>query len=94
MSTTEFSDHQRFPVTEKRSAQRRRVLKEATIAFGGMGMPCTVRDISESGAALIVTGAIDIPNEFVLAVVSHNLIRKCRLVWRHGSRLGAAFLAE
>ena len=82
------------PVTsiEKREAQRRRVLKEGTIAFSGMGMPCTVRDISESGAALIVHDAIDIPKEFLLAVVSCRLIRSCRLVWRQGRRLGAAFL--
>jgi hypothetical protein len=79
------------PNTEKRRAQRRRVLKDGTIAFGGLGIPCTVRDISDSGAALIVSAESDIPKEFVLAVVSSSLIRKCRMVWRQGSRLGAVF---
>jgi hypothetical protein len=77
--------------TEKRRAQRRRVLKDGTIAFGGLGVPCTVRDISDSGAALVVNAESDIPKEFLLAVVSSSLIRKCRMVWRQGSRLGAVF---
>jgi hypothetical protein len=81
------------PLTiEKRQAQRRRVLKEGTIAFGGLGIPCTVRDISDSGAALVVNNATDVPVEFVLAVVSCSLIRRYRMVWRRGGRLGAAFL--
>jgi hypothetical protein len=80
------------PLTiEKRQAQRRRVLKEGTTAFG-LGIPCTVRDISDSGAALIVNNATDAPVEFVLTVVSCSPVRRYRMVWRRGGRLGAAFL--
>jgi len=39
---------------EHRSTPRRRVLKAATIAFGGGAISCTVRNLSDYGASLDV----------------------------------------
>jgi hypothetical protein len=39
---------------EHRIAPRRRVLKAGSISFGGGAIDCTVRNISETGAALEV----------------------------------------
>jgi len=81
MSIAELiSDHQTALTTEKRSVQRHRVLKAGTIVFGGSGIPGMVRDISDSGAALIVNNDTDVPKEFLLAIVSCSLISKCRMV--------------
>ena len=39
-------------MSEKRSTVRHRVLKSGTIAFGGGGFDCTVRNLSTGGARI------------------------------------------
>ena len=94
MSMTDIVPSSTIPVArvENRRATRRRVLKQATLGVGGPGLDCTVRNISESGAALIVEAEAKLPPEFTLAVVSLNLVSKCRIVWRAEGRLGVAFV--
>ncbi len=46
---------------QKRIAQRHRVLKAGTIEFNGGGIDCTLRNVSETGAALDVTSPVGIP---------------------------------
>lgn len=74
----------------KRSSLRQRVLKAGTIEFGGGAIDCTVRNISESGAALDVTSPLGIPERFTL-VVSDGMHRACRIVWRKEKRIGVKF---
>jgi hypothetical protein len=78
-------------MTNKRNALRQRVLKAGTIAFGGAGIDCTVRNISEGGAALEVASVVGIPNDFSLVIPSDNLNHKCRVVWRKPTRIGVTF---
>lgn len=42
------------PLAERRSETRRRVFKGGVITFNGAGVDCTVRNISNRGAALDV----------------------------------------
>ncbi len=50
---------------EHRIAQRHRVLKGGTIAFNGAaGISCTVRNMSQTGAALEVISPLGIPGKF------------------------------
>jgi PilZ domain len=76
---------------EKRSAPRHKVLKGATIAFGGNGVECTVRNLSSRGAALEVTNSVGLPPSFVLLIEADQFIRRCRPVWRSDKRIGVAF---
>jgi hypothetical protein len=76
---------------EKRSAPRYKVLKGATIAFGGNGVECTVRNLSSSGAALDVVDPIGLPPSFTLVIETDQFIRRCRPVWRSTKRIGVAF---
>ena len=78
-------------MTNKRTAPRQRVLKAGTIAFTGAGIDCTVRNLSEIGAALEVASVVGIPTEFSLVIPSDNVNRKCRVVWRKLNRIGVAF---
>ena len=78
-------------VDEGRKAPRHRVLKAGTISFGGAGISCTIRNLSETGAALDVTSPVGIPNEFVLIVEADSSARQCRIVWRKERRIGVAF---
>ncbi|MDP1868865.1 PilZ domain-containing protein [Bradyrhizobium sp.] len=74
-----------------RAAPRKRVLKAGEIEFGGGVIDCTVRNLSETGAALSVESPVGIPVEFNLIIVSDDLKRRCRVVWRKENRIGITF---
>ncbi len=77
---------------EGRRAPRHRVLKAGTISFGGgAGISCTIRNLSDTGAALEVTSPIGIPHEFVLVIEADSSTRQCRVVWRKEHRIGVTF---
>ena len=76
---------------EHRIAPRHRVLKAGTISCGGGGFDCTVRNLSETGAALEVVTALYIPDRFDLIVPADDFKRPCHVVWRKERRLGVAF---
>jgi hypothetical protein len=78
-------------MTNKRDVPRQRVLKAGTIAFGGAGIECTVRNFSETGAALQVASVVGIPTDFSLVIQSDNFDCKCRVVWRKLNWIGVAF---
>jgi hypothetical protein len=74
-----------------RIAPRRRVLKTGSIQFGGGAIDCTVRNVSETGAALEVVTPLFIPDRFTLFVPSDQFKRPCHIVWRKEKRIGIAF---
>ena len=76
---------------ERRRAQRHRVLKGATVAFDGIGIDCTVRNLSETGAALDFAGPVSVPSSFVLTILSDHMVRRCHPVWSNDRRIGVAF---
>jgi hypothetical protein len=75
-----------------RIAPRHRVLKAGTIEFGGGGIDCTVRNVSDTGAALEVTSPVGIPERFTLVVPQDNIAKPCRVMWRKEKRIGVAFV--
>jgi hypothetical protein len=72
-------------------APRRRVLKAGSIEFGGGAFDCSVRNLSETGAALEVVTPLFIPDRFTLSVQSDQLKRPCHVIWRKEKRVGIAF---
>lgn len=74
---------------DNRIAARHRVLKGAKIEFGGSAIDCTIRNLSDTGAALDVTSPVGIPTEFTL--VAEGIHRPCRVVWRKEKRIGITF---
>ncbi len=77
---------------EKRAAQRYRVFKGGTITFEGSGIACTVRNMSESGAAIDLENPVTLPQSFTLSISRDNIVRNCRTVWRNEQRIGLAFV--
>jgi hypothetical protein len=78
-------------MVETRIAPRFRVEKPAKIEHGGDKIPCTIRDISTTGAALEVSDLIGIPMKFTLIVLEDRLELPCHVVWRRDFRIGVAF---
>ena len=77
---------------EKRAAQRYRVFKGGMITFEGSGVACTVRNMSESGAAIDLENPGLLPHAFTLSISRDNFVRNCRAVWRNDKRVGLAFV--
>ena len=77
---------------EKRTAQRHRVFKGGTITFENRGISCTVRNMSEGGAAIDLDAPVTLPQSFTLSIARDNLVRNCRAIWRNERRIGIAFV--
>jgi hypothetical protein len=79
---------------EQRSEPRHRVLKSGRITVGkGPKIDCTVRDISEHGARLIVpSSTFGIPANFLLAI-GEAAPRMCRVVRRTMTEIGVEFVS-
>ena len=81
-------------VDEHRTAPRRRLLKAGKISFGGgAAFDCTVRNLSETGAALEVISPVGIPERFTLVIDADHRPFPCRVVWRKETRIGVHFEA-
>ena len=77
---------------ERRDKSRHRVLKAGTIEFGGGGaIDCTIRNLSDTGAALDVTSPVGIPDHFKLLVQADGTHLACTVVWRKEKRIGVRF---
>lgn len=83
------------PRAERRQSVRRRVLKAGVLAYNGhfTTLPCTVRDISATGARLRVEGAMNCPDRFDLIVEIDGLSASCEVVSRKGTEIAVRFLA-
>lgn len=81
--------------SNKRSGGRKRVLKSGIIAFNGRHstLPCSVRDLSTTGARLSVEGSMNAPDTFDLIIELDGLEAPCAVVWRRGKEIGVRFRA-
>ena len=76
---------------ERRDKTRHRVLKAGTIEFGGGAIDCTVRNFSDTGAALDVSSPVGIPEHFTLFIQAEGMHLPCTVVWRKEKRIGVRF---
>lgn len=81
-------------MAETRIATRHRVDKRAIAEYGGDKHPCTVRDISATGAAIEFPDLVSVlpfKNGFNLIIKDDGLKLACRIVWKSGYRMGVTF---
>jgi len=78
-------------MNEKRMAHPRRALKSAFIDISERApkIECSVRNLSEVGAALQVSTTFGIPKHF--HVVIDGMRRACRAAWRTDTKLAVRF---
>jgi hypothetical protein len=81
-------------MVETRIAPRYRVNKPAIAEYGGDKYPCTVLDLSTTGAAIEFqdpVNALPIVKSFTLIVPDDQLKLPCRIVWKRDYRMGVTF---
>ena len=75
---------------EHRRASRSRMLKSGKIHLGKHAVPCTVHNLSDTGAKLQVQTTEGLPSEFVFSMLERPP-RECEVVWRNEAKLGIRF---
>ena len=77
-------------------AERQRVLKTAKIEIdlNFADIPCVVRNISETGAMLKITGDYLLPERFILHVPMDGFAVDCQIVRRNGGDYAVNFIGE
>lgn len=79
----------------KRSAPRLKVLKSGRVIFDDLsGIDCTLRDVSEAGAKLILPKPTILPDTFRLLFTADSSIRPVKIMWRKESSFGVHFTGE
>ncbi len=79
---------------ELRKKPLRQFLYRAKILTSEKGPPrsCSISDISQSGARLVLEKDAELPPRFLLLLTSQGGARRiCRLVWRTGLTIGVEF---
>ena len=81
------------PASDQRAAPRMRTLIAAKIGFnnGQSALDCLIRNLSDTGAKLIVSAAVTLPECFDLIVPRKSLTRRVRIAWRRGEEIGVRF---
>lgn len=80
---------------ENRKHVRRIINYPAFLDFGDGSPPreCTMCDVSQEGAQLLVVDAEAVPEMFVLALRADGAARRqCKVVWRTKTQLGVEFM--
>ena len=79
---------------ELRKKRRRQFHYKATVLVDEKGtrLPCSLTDVSEGGARILLESDCDLPERFVLLLTeSGEAWRRCRVIWRRGKTVGVAF---
>jgi hypothetical protein len=78
-------------MSERRDTARQRMLKAGTIIYNNSSSvcDCTVRNVSKTGACLMVASPLGLPEEFDLSMEGAR--RHCTVTWRRADRIGVKF---
>jgi hypothetical protein len=59
-----------------------------------VAISCTVCNLSEGGAKLVVEGSDPLPSEFILFLRPNSPVgRRCQAMWRLGDKVGVRFVS-
>jgi hypothetical protein len=80
---------------ERRSHNRVRSLLGARIVFNNRlsSLDCLIRNLSDTGARLIVSDAVSVPDEFELYLPQRNRTYRAQVRWRTATEFGVHFPA-
>jgi hypothetical protein len=76
---------------ERRAVGRTTINRDVLMFFNGNVHACCVCDVTNHGAGLRLTGLNILPSEFGISFDNFRTMRRCRLIWRDGDFVGAAF---
>jgi len=75
---------------DRRESGRLRMLKSGRIVLGKASVPCTVRNLSQSGACLQVQSTYGLPSAFEF-ILDDKPPRPCKVVWLDATTVRVQF---
>jgi hypothetical protein len=81
-------------MNERRDVARTRMRHNAEIVVmrrGATKLPCTLQDLTSTGACLTLADSHEVPDTFELTFDRSRSHRACRVKWRTGDKLGVSF---
>jgi hypothetical protein len=95
MDLRSHANDTRLRLVERRGEPRMRVLLAGKLAYANstMATDCSIRNLSETGA-LIVVGDIALPRDPFLVVIKHAFLHEARMAWRRDSKSGLTFISS
>jgi hypothetical protein len=85
--------HQERGDLDRRAVGRTMINRDVSMYFLGQDLvhACRVRDVTNHGAGIQLNGLSIISSEFGVSFDNFRTMRQCRLIWRDGDFVGAAF---
>jgi len=87
-----------IPLTpdEQRKSGRPRVLLAGRLIHGdaGLTIDCTIRDRTESGARLKLSGPAVLPPRMTLIEIGSGVAHECEITWKRFPEIGVSFLSS
>jgi hypothetical protein len=79
---------------ERRKTRRQRSLKAGKIVFNRQRsvMDCTIRNLTDGGACLVVASPVGLPDTFELLIPIDSIKKNCRVAWKSSDKVGVNFL--
>ena len=85
----------RPPPNLRQHARRAVFIKAQLLREGKPSLPCTLVDISDTGARLVIEETSALPNRFTIVMGEQGVPRRqCRLIWRGDNEIGVTFETE
>ena len=81
---------------EQRRSRRPRVLLSGRLVYGeaGLTVDCAIRDRTESGARLKLSGSAMLPAKVTLIEIASGMMHDCEISWRRLPEVGVSFLSS
>ena len=81
--------------SDARIARRERTFLKAKASYsdGAMSTPCTVVQISETGARLNIDASFVLPDLFDIEIPQRSITCRAKVVWRDQTQVGVEFMA-
>ena len=78
---------------DRRAIGRTMINRDVSMIVLGQDLihACRVRDVTNHGAGIQLNGLNIVPSEFGISFDNFRTMRQCRLIWRYGDFVGAAF---
>ena len=83
------------PPAERRPKPRSRVLLSGIVVHGdgAYSFDCSFRNLSETGARVVVGRTSQFPSQFFLINIRDRVAYDCKVVWNRGNEVGVTFKA-
>ena len=83
------------PVAERRPNPRSRVLLSGIVTYGdgAYSFDCSFRNLSATGARVVMGKNLQFPSQFFLINVRDRVAYDCKVIWNKGGEVGVAFKA-